>query len=163
MNNDTNNETHTSKRHEQKVSASNHKNLLTLRWNSNRLAILQGKCSLWLFVLHGTMTGKNMGPGRFRFRQIGHLDENFIPKPCLDYKLDTLTRLGSGPGCSMSRSGCPNVDMIWFLDILIEICVTEPKPIFQRLDPVVWNCFYKIFYRICTKITHKSSYLMSET
>ena len=55
--------------------------------------------------------GKNSGSGRFKYGQIGHLDKNFIPRPCSDYKSDTLTRPipGPGPECQMSGPGCPNV------------------------------------------------------
>ena len=58
---------------------------------------------------------KNSDAGQFGSGQIGHLDKNFIPEPCSDYKLDTLTKPGPGPEYPMSGPDCPNVricDMI---------------------------------------------------
>lgn len=105
--------------------------------------------------------GKNMGSGWYQSRQIGYSNENFISKLCANYKSNTL--INSDPD---SDVWCPDpvVGMseivIWFLNILTEILcdqIRNPNPIFQCSEPVIRSCFYKIFWRICTTITHKPS------
>ena len=92
-----------------------------------------------------TRAGKNSGPGQFGSGQIGHSDKNFIPRPCSDYKSDTLTRPGPGPECPMSGPGCPNVRICNIIlgDSDQNFVWPNPNPIFQCPNPVVRIFFIK--------------------